>query len=165
MRRGWGRCTRMWGHGDRGPDGAPRWRQACSPLNVSVRVSLSPPLHSPFSLSSRGLNGWILLHLYPGQRLLLGRNKSWGFLLSQLSGGGTWKEGWEDQERLRTRPGLQGSPGLLATDPMQVPGPPRATVLPAAGRCEEGAQGTGSNPELSGRAVSRGTVAPWWGSL
>ena len=80
MRRGWGGC------GDRGPDGAPGRRQACSPLRVSVRVSLSPLLRSPFSVSSRGLNGWILLHLYPGQRLLLGRNKSWGFLSSQLSG-------------------------------------------------------------------------------
>ena len=36
----------MWGQG---PDGAPGRRQACSPLLVSVRVSLSPLLCSPFS--------------------------------------------------------------------------------------------------------------------
>lgn len=88
-----------------------------------------------------------------------------GFSVESAEQGGTWREGWEDQERLQTRLGLQGSPSLLATDPMQVPGPLRATVLPAAGRCEERMQGTGGNPELSGSAVSRGTVAPWWGSL
>lgn len=55
---------------------------------------------------------WILLHLHPGQRLLLGINKSWGFLSSQLSrggGGGTWKEGWDELEGVPTRMRLRGS--------------------------------------------------------
>lgn len=97
----------MWGRGDRGPDGAPGWRQACSlltqylslppPLSLSLSLSLPhsslPSLFpSPASLRVE----WILLHLHPGQWLLLGINKSWGFLLSQLSGGGTWKEGLEE---------------------------------------------------------------------
>lgn len=73
----------MWGQG-------PGWgSRAETGLLPSPRIcaclSVSPSLLS-FLHHLWGLNGWILLHLYPGQRLLLGRNKSWGFLSSQLSG-------------------------------------------------------------------------------
>lgn len=58
-----------------------------------------------------------------------------------------------------------GQPGLLATDPMQVPRPLRAAVLLAGCWQVQGGRGVGNwgSPELRHRAVSRGDGGPLLG--
>lgn len=104
---------------------------------------------------------WILLHLHPGQRLLLGINKSWGFLLSQLRRGRPLEGGLGGAGDGSHPPWAPGQPTLSAKDPMQVPGTRRAPGLLAGSW-----QGTVGSPELRHRAVSRGQAGdPCWGSL
>lgn len=108
-------------------------------------------------VQSKRLVRSILLLLHPGQRLLLGINKSWGFLSSQLSGGGTWKEGRRSGRWfLGSRAAHQ-----MAADPMQVPRPPRAAVLLLGSWQVPGVESGGVCRELG--VASRGTVAPCWG--
>lgn len=114
-----GTGTRM---GPQGGDRPAPFSLVCVCVSLSFLLSLFPLPISWLLLSGAER---ILLLLHPGQRLLLGINKSWGFLSSQLSGGGTWKEGRRSGRWfLGSRAAHQ-----MAADPMQVPRPPRAAVL------------------------------------
>lgn len=104
-----GRRPSVWGRGDRGLDGAPGWRQARSPLTLPVCRSFPPLcLPSPPLLLLSGAQ-WILLHLQPGQRLLLGINKSWGFSVESAERGRYLEGGPAGAGGAPTHPVLQDS--------------------------------------------------------
>ena len=110
----------------------------CVCVCVCVSASLLSLFPPSISLSSLGLNGSSSICIL-GSRLLLGINKSWGFLSRQLSGGGTWKEGQEGQE------GFQPTLGSRAAWPMghrpqAGPRSPRGLLSSwrAVGRCRAG---------------------------
>lgn len=113
----------MWGCGDRGLDGAPGWRQARSPL--TLRVYLSFPLLSLPSPPLLLLSGaqWILLHLQPGQRLLLGINKSWEFSVESAERGKYLEGGPAGAGGALTHPVLQDSLACPPQTPCRSPGP------------------------------------------